>query len=370
LQLYEVSLISLKQTKWLISPTYFEQLIHYIYREECGDPVCQPVFWCRECSSSSDTLRSTFDNPSGQPVSDTYGSPSVDQSAPESYGALLDIQPVSDSFPSASDSYGSPSASAQVLDLKQAGESYGAPTQVSDGYGSPTLESSDVKSLGNPFSAQDLDAKQAEDGYTFQVNNDIQQPTDNYGSPAVESYGAPPLPLTANSIIPGVQEVSDSYGAPSTFETPDEPLPAYNSQPPQDNYGSPDSNNPPVVETDNSYRAPIQESDAADVVVSKESNEDNSDEQETYQPLKNSSEESSSEEVDVFQPTQDSDDLKDTQYTGKTFDEPLFRDATRIKDSYNANESTGNEGEATRPETDEDLRVTSEATGGLELATR
>lgn len=149
-------------------------------------------------------------------------------------------------------------------------------------------------------------------------------------------------------VLPTIQEAPDSYGSPQAQSAPDNygapldddlSLPSYNAEPIQESYASPEA-------AEDSYGSP----------------QDGSSEQESDQPSTSSLEDTASEEeINGVLSDSNSNDLQDVRYSGKKFDEPLFRDATPLKDSYSANEGT--EGPV------DDL-VTTEANVGLEEATR
>ena len=69
----------------LTANTYNCDFLH-TYREECGDPICQPVFWCKNCDDSvSGSLGSAIDS-YGSPQAAPVGGSSSSAGAQDSYG--------------------------------------------------------------------------------------------------------------------------------------------------------------------------------------------------------------------------------------------------------------------------------------------
>ncbi len=310
----------------------------FFYREECGDPLCQPVFWCKQCSGGA---------------SDSYGSP---QTASEVYVSLpLTTPALDDGSPSAPDSYGSPSFPVQEsadsygspsFPVQESSDSYGSPSfpiqESADSYGSPGLDGSETAQtevVGNPLSFQVLETEQAGDDFV--------------GGPADESYGAP---TSSGDFLASSQEAADNDGAPQAvpdnYGAPeDQPLPSYGARPLQ---------NSEISETaDDNYGAP-----EAPSPVGYGSPPESPPELEGYQLSEGGPEEK-------VLPDSTTNDLQDVRYSGKNFDEPLFRDATPLKDSYNAQGVTeGPDGDLENEYSDAEAGVTTGAVAGPEEATR
>jgi len=290
-------------------------------REECGDPICQPVFWCRECSGNLSSLAPdsdgskisssssvSFGSPNGQTNTDNYDSTSADASGQKKYGAPLAPQS------SNSESYGFLSASSQISDVKQA--------------------------LGNDVSSEtnkNTDKNQALESNETSISNNNFKPSNNYGASNVESMGAESLPVTpppsVNLTIPRTKESPDSYRSLQS-EVTDKSMPLHNSQL-QENFGNSEASNESLksTSTDN-YDAPKQVFDATSVTILQRSHEENS---ESFQAFEK---ESSSEEINRYLTSSDSNDLQNVQYLAKVFDEPLYRDARPLKDSYSVRKSS------------------------------
>jgi len=241
-----------------------------------------------------------------------------------------------------------------VVDVARAVESAG------DGYGSPRPESENPTGLGNPFSAQ------AADGYGSPVAADPLQ-TSNDGLAAGESYGAPPLPVTPlddfnTLVLPRAQEPSDSYGSPEPVSGndvapdvtgDDQSPPSYNPQSfpesAEENSSADGYNSPASEEAADGYGGP----DVGPATEGADFPEDESVEDAS----------TSDEETNGFLPDPDSNDLQDVRYAGKQFDEPLYRDATPLKDSYNAK---GQEQDLQHDSSDVRLEVTPPDGSGTE----
>ena len=172
-------------------------MIHINFcRETCGDPICQPVFWCRQCADGS-----SYPEPSSQQPSYGSASPSTSYSS---------FTPIPSSPNNAGNSYNSQSGfvgSSQAVPATYGSSQPAAPVPAPDSYGAPQAA---------PVPAPD--------SYGAPQAAPVPAP-DSYGAPqaapvpAPDSYGAPqaaPVPAP------------DSYGAPQAA-----PVPA------PDSYGSP-----------------------------------------------------------------------------------------------------------------------------------
>ena len=259
-----------------------------INREECGDPICQPVFWCKQCSDSAGG-QSAYGQQSSSAIG-VYGtsgsalSPSIGPSsgAQDSYG-IPQGAPISGgsslgSSSGSQDSYGipqgAPVGSGASSGSSSAQDSYGIPSGApvssqdvssSSNYGSPQVlsgTSSVVKSgpSTNPLLNSGGNSFQAnENNYGAPSPIPTQQTGDSYGSPTSasevsNSYGSPQSSSSIN-------EASNSYGSPSAQPSP--PLNSYGSPQPSSvspvssSYGA--AQNSPIsneVSNSNSYGSP------------------------------------------------------------------------------------------------------------------
>ena len=102
--------------------------LNFFFRETCDDPICQPVYWCKQCSGTPN--QPTYGGSSGSSIVPTYNTPvsgnSISANSQDSYGSPQ-APPVS-----SPDSYGSPQA-APV----SSPDSYGSPQAAPDSYSSP-----------------------------------------------------------------------------------------------------------------------------------------------------------------------------------------------------------------------------------------
>ena len=147
-------------------------------RETCGDPICQPVFWCRQCADGS-----SYPEPSSQQPSYGSASPSTSYSS---------FTPIPSSPNNAGNSYNSQSGfvgSSQAVPATYGSSQPAAPVPAPDSYGAPQAA---------PVPAPD--------SYGAPQAAPVPAP-DSYGAPqaapvpAPDSYGSPqPAP-----IVPRVQ---------------------------------------------------------------------------------------------------------------------------------------------------------------------
>ena len=111
-------------------------------RETCGDPICQPVFWCRQCADGS-----SYPEPSSQSQQPSYGSaspstsyssftpiPSSPNNAGNSYNSQSGFVGSSQAVPA---TYGSPQPAAPVAAPDSYGAPQAAPVPAPDSYGAP-----------------------------------------------------------------------------------------------------------------------------------------------------------------------------------------------------------------------------------------
>ena len=102
-------------------------MIHINFcRETCGDPICQPVFWCRQCADGS-----SYPEPSSQQPSYGSASPSTSYSS---------FTPIPSSPNNAGNSYNSQSGfvgSSQAVPATYGSSQPAAPVPAPDSYGSP-----------------------------------------------------------------------------------------------------------------------------------------------------------------------------------------------------------------------------------------
>ena len=118
-------------------------MIHINFcRETCGDPICQPVFWCRQCADGS-----SYPEPSSQSQQPSYGSaspstsyssftpiPSSPNNAGNSYNSQSGFVGSSQAVPA---TYGSPQPAAPVAAPDSYGAPQAAPVPAPDSYGAP-----------------------------------------------------------------------------------------------------------------------------------------------------------------------------------------------------------------------------------------
>ena len=212
----------------------FRQQCNTVAREECSDPVCQPVYWCKQCSgaqqpsyggeASSNT--DSYGSPQAAPVGsqDSYGSPQAAPlvGSPDSYGSPQ-AAPVG-----SQNSYGSPQAETVVGSQDSYGTPQAAPVAASNSYGSPEGQSAaSPDSYGTPRANPLLNTlSSGAVAASAPVSNSYSQVSVQSPVPAAQaapdSYGvsqAQPVgnPFTAQTTNPFVAEaavpLSDTYGA-------------------------------------------------------------------------------------------------------------------------------------------------------------
>ena len=245
--------MKLQYSGYYLTANTYHGYVLYIYREECGDPICQPVFWCKDCDDSvSGSLGSAIDS-YGSPQAAPVGGSSSSAGAQDSYG-IPQGAPIEGSS-SASDSYGGPPPVPISVNGDSAASNYGSPEIL-------TGTSSVVKAgpSSNPFTSSQ------------ETSNNYGSPQPSISSAPLDSYGSPPLPT--DNIAP-----ADNYGSPSA-QPPSEPLSsdAYGSPQPSiaspvtapleesqsnaesneasNNYGSPEAAPLPSIPSDDTYESP------------------------------------------------------------------------------------------------------------------
>lgn len=199
-------------------------IIFYFYREECGDPICQPVFWCKQCSGSNGGSIPSYGQQtlgtygaSGSALSPTIGStgtvsfPGSSSGSQDSYG-IPQGAPISGGSSSASssgsqDSYGIPQG-APIGGGSSSGSSSGA----QDSYGIP--QGAPINPGSSSGSSGQQDSYGIPQGSPVGGNpssGTVSFPGSSSGSSsASDSYGTP----SNAAISPGVETSVSNYGSP------------------------------------------------------------------------------------------------------------------------------------------------------------
>ena len=186
-------------------------------RETCGDPICQPVFWCRQCADGS-----SYPEPSSQSQQPSYGSaspstsyssftpiPSSPNNAGNSYNSQSGFVGSSQAVPA---TYGSPQPAAPVAAPDSYGAPQAAPVPAPDSYGAPQAAPVPAPdSYGAPQAAP----VPAPDSYGAPQAAPVPAP-DSYGAPqaapvpAPDSYGSPqPAPIAPRVQVAVPNSISD-----------------------------------------------------------------------------------------------------------------------------------------------------------------
>ena len=177
-------------------------MIHINFcRETCGDPICQPVFWCRQCADGS-----SYPEPSSQQPSYGSASPSTSYSS---------FTPIPSSPNNAGNSYNSQSGfvgSSQAVPATYGSSQPAAPVPAPDSYGAPQAAPVPAPdSYGAPQAAP----VPAPDSYGAPQAAPVPAP-DSYGAPqaapvpAPDSYGSPqPAPIAPRVQVAVPNSLSD-----------------------------------------------------------------------------------------------------------------------------------------------------------------
>ena len=209
-------------------------------RETCGDPICQPVFWCRQCADGS-----SYPEPSSQSQQPSYGSASPSTS----YSSFT---PIPSSPNNAGNSYNSQSGfvgSSQAVPATYGSSQPAAPVPAPDSYGSPqpapiaprvqVAVPNSISDLG-PISSGPIDVAPVQIAYGAAPQPaPTSTSSDAFGSPQASSDSFSESNLVGEDLSPeqpqeaslGQYDISGGYLAP-------EPSP-HNSSPEQDISTSP-----------------------------------------------------------------------------------------------------------------------------------
>ena len=181
-------------------------------RETCGDPICQPVFWCRQCADGS-----SYPEPSSQSQQPSYGSaspstsyssftpiPSSPNNAGNSYNSQSGFVGSSQAVPA---TYGSPQPAAPVAAPDSYGAPQAAPVPAPDSYGAPqAAPASAPDSYGSPQPAPIAPRVQVAVPNSISDIGPISSgPIDV--APVQIAYGAAPQPAPTSTS-------SDAFGSP------------------------------------------------------------------------------------------------------------------------------------------------------------
>ena len=179
-------------------------MIHINFcRETCGDPICQPVFWCRQCADGS-----SYPEPSSQQPSYGSASPSTSYSS---------FTPIPSSPNNAGNSYNSQSGfvgSSQAVPATYGSSQPAAPVPAPDSYGAPQAAPVPAPdSYGSPQPAPIAPRVQVAVPNSLSDLGPISNgPIDV--APVQIAYGAAPQPAptsTSSDAFGSPQASSDSY---------------------------------------------------------------------------------------------------------------------------------------------------------------